>query len=34
VLDQNILTIDPEHIMDILVEQTWLGGKLVYERDD
>ena len=32
VLDQNILTIDPEHIMDIDVEQTWLGGKLVYER--
>ena len=34
VLDQDILTIDPDHIMDILVEQTWLGGKLVYERID
>jgi len=32
VLDQDILTIDPDHIMDINVEQTWLGGKLVYER--
>jgi predicted amidohydrolase YtcJ len=33
VLDQDILTINPDHIMDINVEQTWLGGKLVYERD-
>jgi len=32
VLDQDILTIDPAHIMDIKVEQTWLGGKLVYEH--
>jgi predicted amidohydrolase YtcJ len=32
VLDQDILTIDPDHIMDINVERTWLGGKLVYER--
>lgn len=32
VLDQDILTIDPAHIMDIQVEQTWLGGKLVYEN--
>lgn len=32
VLDQDILTIDPDHIMDINVEQTWLDGKLVYER--
>ena len=32
VLDQDILTIDPAHIMDIQVEQTWLGGKLVYEK--
>jgi predicted amidohydrolase YtcJ len=32
VLDQDILTIDPDHIMDINVEQTWLGGKMVYER--
>ncbi len=32
VLDQDILAIDPDHIMDINVEQTWLGGELVYER--
>ncbi len=32
VLDQDILTIGPEKIMDIKVEQTWLGGRLVYER--
>ena len=32
VLDQDILTVDPDHIMGINVEQTWLGGKLVYER--
>jgi len=31
ILDQDILTIDPERIMDIRVEQTWLGGKLVYQ---
>ena len=31
VLDQDILTVGPEHI-DINVEKTWLGGKLVYER--
>ncbi len=34
VLDQDILTIDPDHIMDISVQQTWLGGKLVYEREN
>jgi len=34
VLDQDILTIDPDHIMGINVEQTWLGGKLVYELND
>jgi predicted amidohydrolase YtcJ len=32
VLDQDILTIDPDYIMDINVERTWLGGKLVSER--
>ena len=31
VLDQDLLTIDPEHIMDTKVLQTWLGGTLVYE---
>jgi hypothetical protein len=34
VLDQDILTVDPEQIMDIRVEQTWLGGRLVYELAD
>jgi predicted amidohydrolase YtcJ len=34
VLDQDILTIDPEQIMDIRVEQTWLGGQLVFELAD
>lgn len=34
VLDQDILSVDPDHIMEIGVEQTWLGGKLVYQRDD
>jgi predicted amidohydrolase YtcJ len=33
VLDQDILTIDPNHIMEIKVEQTWLGGKLVFTAD-
>jgi predicted amidohydrolase YtcJ len=32
VLDQDILTIDPDHIMGMNVERAWLGGKLVYER--
>lgn len=32
VLDRDILAVDPEEIMDIEVEQTYLGGKLVYER--
>ena len=34
VLDQDVLTIDPEQIMDIRVEQTWLGGQLVFELGD
>jgi predicted amidohydrolase YtcJ len=33
VLDQDILAIDPDHIMNTRVVQTWLGGKLVYQRD-
>ncbi len=32
VLSDDILTIDPEHIMDIEVEQTYINGKLVYEK--
>ena len=31
VLDQDLLTVDPEHIMDTRVLETWLGGRLVYE---
>jgi predicted amidohydrolase YtcJ len=34
VLDQDILTIDPAHIMDIEVVQTWLGGKMIYQRSE
>lgn len=34
VLDQDILTIDPNRIMKTEIEQTWLGGKLVYSRPD
>jgi predicted amidohydrolase YtcJ len=34
VLDKDILTIDPDHIMDVSVEQTWLGGKLVFQKED
>jgi len=30
-LSNDILTIDPERIMDIEVEQTYVNGKLVYE---
>ncbi len=30
VLSEDILTVSPERIMDIEVEQTWLGGELVY----
>ena len=32
VLSDDVLTIDPEHIMDIEVEQTYINGKLVYEK--
>lgn len=32
VLDRDILSIDPEKIMSVQVDQTWLGGRLVYER--
>lgn len=33
VLDQDLLTVDPAHIMETNVLQTWLGGRLVYERE-
>ena len=32
VLSEDILTLDPAQIMDIDIEQTWLGGELVYEQ--
>ncbi len=32
VLDQDILSIDPDHIMNTRVLQTWLDGKLVYQQ--
>lgn len=32
VLSEDILTVDPERIMDIEVEQTYVGGELVYQN--
>jgi predicted amidohydrolase YtcJ len=32
VLDRDLLTIDPEHIMDVAVDMTILGGRVVFER--
>lgn len=32
VLSDDLLTIDPERIMDVAVDLTVLGGKVVYER--
>ncbi|HSD71031.1 MAG TPA: amidohydrolase [Woeseiaceae bacterium] len=32
VLDQDITSGDPDHIVNTRVLQTWLGGKLVYQR--
>ena len=32
VLSEDILTIDPEQIMDIQIEQTFVGGELVYQN--
>ncbi len=34
VLDRDILDLDPAHIMDVKVDQTWLGGKLVFSREE
>lgn len=34
VLDQDLLTVDPERIMATKVLQTWLGGKLVYQHEE
>lgn len=33
VLSDDLLTIDPERIMGVEVEKTWIGGELVYDRD-
>lgn len=33
VLSDDLLSIDPERIMDVQVEQTWIGGELVYENE-
>lgn len=30
-LSEDLLTIDPERIMDVEVEKTWIGGELVHE---
>lgn len=32
VLDRDILSVGPDRIIDIEVVQTWLGGRLVYDR--
>jgi predicted amidohydrolase YtcJ len=32
VLDQDLLSVDPDHIMNIRILQTWLNGKLVYQQ--
>lgn len=34
VLSDDLLTIDPERIMDVQVDQTWIGGELVFARSD
>lgn len=32
VLSDDLLTIDPERIMDVTIEQTWVNGELVYQQ--
>jgi predicted amidohydrolase YtcJ len=32
-LSEDLLSIDPERIMEVDVEKTWIGGSLVYDRD-
>ncbi|MFM1896227.1 MAG: hypothetical protein RLZZ385_1301 [Pseudomonadota bacterium] len=32
VLSNDLLTIDPERIMEVTIEQTWVGGELVYRQ--
>jgi predicted amidohydrolase YtcJ len=33
VLSDDLMTIDPERIMDVEVEKTWVAGELVYEAN-
>mgnify|MGYP000524511969 CR=1 FL=1 len=33
VLSEDLLTIDPDRIMEVEVEQTYVDGKLVFDRD-
>ena len=33
VLNEDILSIDSNRIMEVRVDQTWLGGQLVFERE-
>ena len=30
-LSEDLLSIDPERIMEVDVEKTWIGGSLVYD---
>jgi predicted amidohydrolase YtcJ len=30
-LSEDLLSIDPERIMGVAVEKTWIGGELVHE---
>jgi len=32
VLSDDLLTVDPDRIMDVTVEQTYLNGELVYRQ--
>jgi len=33
VLSDDLMTIDPERIMDVEVEKTWVAGELVYDSN-
>ena len=32
-MSEDLLSIDPERIMEVDVEKTWIGGSLVYESN-
>lgn len=34
VFDENPLTVRPEMLRDMMPDQTWIGGELVFRRDD